>query len=236
MLKVELHAHIKGDPSDRILHTAFQLIDRAAQLGYGALAVTLHNRWTDPAPLAAYAEARGVTILSGIERNIGRKHLLLINGPRDAERLQTFDDVMAFKAHTGALVVAPHAFYPIGSAVGRILDERPNLADAIEINSMYVRGIDFNRTAVEWARRNGKPLVGNTDLHLLTQLGTTYSLVDCEERTPDAICNAIRSGRVQVITQPLSWPRAALLFTGMVAGGLLPPGQPQAIDQTERPT
>ena len=233
MLKVELHAHIKGDPSDRILHTAFQLIDRAAQLGYGALAITLHNRWTDPARLASYAQARGVTMLSGIERNNGRKHLLLINGPRDAERLQTFDDVMAFKAQTGALVVAPHPFYPIGSAVGRILDERPNLADAIEINSMYVRGIDFNRTAVEWARRNGKPLVGNTDLHLLTQLGTTYSLVDCQERTPDAICNAIRSGRVQVITQPLSWPRAALLFTGMVAGGLLPPGQPEAIDQTE---
>jgi predicted metal-dependent phosphoesterase TrpH len=233
MLKVELHAHIKGDPSDRILHTAFQLIDRAAQLGYGALAITLHNRWTDPAPLASYAQARGVTMLAGIERNIGRKHLLLINGPRDAERLQTFDDVMAFKAQTGALVVAPHPFYPIGSAVGRILDERPNLADAIEINSMYVRGIDFHRKAVEWARRNGKPLVGNTDLHLLTQLGTTYSLVDCQERTPDAICNAIRSGRVQVITQPLSWPRAALLFTGMVAGGLLPPGQPQAIDQTE---
>jgi predicted metal-dependent phosphoesterase TrpH len=233
MLKVELHAHIKGDPSDRILHTAFQLIDRAAQLGYGALAITLHNRWTDPAPLAEYAQARGVTMLSGIERNIGRKHLLLINGPRDAERLQTFDDVMAFKAQTGALVVAPHPFYPIGSAVGRLLDERPTLVDAIEINSMYVRGIDFNQKAVEWARRNGKPLVGNTDLHLLTQLGTTYSLVDCAQRTPDAICNAIRSGRVQAVSHALSWPRAVLLFTGMVVGGLLPPGQQQAIHQTE---
>jgi predicted metal-dependent phosphoesterase TrpH len=233
MLKVELHAHIKGDPSDRILHNAFQLIDRAAQLGYGALAITLHNRWTDPAPLAEYAQARGVTMLSGIERNIGRKHLLLINGPKEAERLQTFDDVMAFKAQTGALVVAPHPFYPIGSAVGHILDERPHLADAIEINSMYARGIDFNQKAVAWARRNGKPLVGNTDLHLLMQLGTTYSLVDCDEGTPDAICNAIRSGRVQAVSRALSWPRAAFLFTGMVVGGLLPPGQQQAVHQTE---
>ena len=61
MIKVELHAHVKGDPSDRILHTAFQLIDRAARLGYGAVAITLHNRWTDPAPLADYAAARGIT-------------------------------------------------------------------------------------------------------------------------------------------------------------------------------
>jgi len=230
VIKVELHAHIKGDPSDRIFHTAFQLIDRAAQLGYGALAITLHNRWTDPAPLAAYAHARGVTMLSGIERNIGRKHLLLINGPREAERLRTFDDVIAFKAQTGALVVAPHPFYPIGSAVGRILDERPHLVDAIEINSMHVRGIDFNRRAGEWATRHGKPLVGNTDLHLLTQLGTTYSLVDCDQRTPDAICNAIRAGRVQVVANALSWPRAALLFTAMLLGGLVPPERRHEID------
>ena len=222
MVKVELHAHIKGDPSDRIFHTAFQLIDRAAALGYGALAITLHNRWTDPSPLADHAAARGITVLSGIERNIGRKHLLVVNGPRDAERLQTFDDVIAFKAQTGALVVAPHPFYPIGSAVGRVLDERPDLVDAIEINSMYVRGLDFNRRAVEWAKSHRKPIVGNTDLHLLAQLGTTYSLVDCNERTPDAICEAIRTGRVQAVTTALTWPRAALLFTGMVIGGLLP--------------
>jgi predicted metal-dependent phosphoesterase TrpH len=222
MIKVELHAHIKGDPSDRIFHTAFQLIDRAAALGYGALAITLHNRWTDPAPLADYAAARGITMLSGIERNIGRKHLLVINGPKDAERLRTFDDVIAFKAQTGALVVAPHPFYPIGSAVGRLLDQMPALADAIEVNSMHVRGVDFNRKAMDWATRNGKPLVGNTDLHLLTQLGTTYSLVDCDDRTPAAICQAIRSGRVQVVANALSWPRAALLATGMVLGGLLP--------------
>jgi predicted metal-dependent phosphoesterase TrpH len=225
MIKVELHAHIKGDPSDRIFHTGFQLIDRAAQLGYGALAITLHNRWTDPAPLADYAAGRGITMLSGIERNIGRKHLLVINGPKDAERLRTFADVLTFKAQTGALVVAPHPFYPIGSAMGRLLDEMPTLADAIEINSVYVRGINFNRKAVEWAARNGKPIVGNTDLHLLMQLGTTYSLVDCDDRTPDAICNAIRSGRVQVVTNALSWPRAAFMFAGMVIGGLLPKEQ-----------
>ncbi len=229
MIKVELHAHVKGDPSDRIFHTAFQLIDRAARFGYGAVAITLHNRWTDPAPLADYAAARGITVLSGIERNIGRKHLLIINGPKDAERLRTFEDVMAFKMQTGALVVAPHPFYPIGSAVGRLLDRLPTLADAIEINSVHVRGINFNRRAIEWATRNGKPLVGNTDLHFLMQLGTTYSLVDCDERTPDAICNAIRSGRVQAITTPLSWPRAAMLFTGMVIGGLLPKGR-QAVE------
>src|ERR1051325_656837 len=44
MLKVELHTHTSDDPVDRIPHTVTQLIDRAAFLGYHALAITLHER------------------------------------------------------------------------------------------------------------------------------------------------------------------------------------------------
>jgi len=52
-IKVELHTHTSADPVDRILHDAGRLIDRASRLGYGALAVTLHDRWHDPAPFFA---------------------------------------------------------------------------------------------------------------------------------------------------------------------------------------
>ncbi len=226
MIKVELHAHTKDDPSDRIFHGPEQLIDRAATLGYGAVAITLHNRWTDPAPLREHAESRGITVIAGIERNIGRKHVLLINAPRDAERVRTFADVAALKAATGTLVVVPHAFYPIPTAMGPLLDDMPDLVDAIEVNSMYVRGIDFNRKAIEWAARHGKPVVGNTDLHLLAQLGTTYSLVESPSRDAGAICDAIRAGLVRVVSEPLGWVRAALIFSCMVAGGLGPsPGR-----------
>ena len=48
VLKVELHAHTDDDPLDRIGHSTEQLIDRAAALGYDAIAVTLHNRYFDP--------------------------------------------------------------------------------------------------------------------------------------------------------------------------------------------
>ena len=84
---------------------------------------------------------------------------------------------------------------------------------------MYTRALDFNRRAVAWARAHGKPLVGNTDLHLLEQMGTTYSLVDAEPNA-DAICAAIRAGRVEVRTEPLPTLHAAQLFTRMCWGGL----------------
>ncbi len=63
VIKLELHAHTDADPADRISHSARDLVDRAASLGYGALAVTLHDRYFDPAPHAAYARERGVVLL-----------------------------------------------------------------------------------------------------------------------------------------------------------------------------
>jgi predicted metal-dependent phosphoesterase TrpH len=220
VLKVELHAHTDQDPADRLPHTTAELVDRAAALGYDALAVTLHDRYFDPAPHAAYAASRNIVLLSGIERTIEGRHVLLINFPPAVVEVRSFADIEALKRTTNGLVVAPHAFYPVASALRRELDLQVAVVDAIEINSMFTRLIDFNTSAASWARTNGKPLVGNTDLHLLEQLGTTYSLVDAD-RTPDAICAAIRAGRVVVRSEPLTLVRATWTFARMAWLGFL---------------
>jgi len=219
VVKLELHTHTDEDPADRISHSTRQLIDHAASLGYTALAVTLHDRYFDPAPHAAYARDRNVVLLAGIERNIGRRHVLLVNFPVTCAGVRTFEDIARLKQRYGGLVVAPHPFYPIPSALGRDLDRHPSVFDAVEINAMYTRLVDFNRRAVRWASAHGKTLVGNTDLHLLEQMGTTYSLVDAEPEA-DAICEAIRAGRVEVRREPLSSVDAVQLFTRMCWGGL----------------
>jgi len=85
---------------------------------------------------------------------------------------------------------------------------------------LYTPHIDFNRRAVAFAKAHDKPLVGNTDLHRLDQLGTTYSLVNADP-DPDAICDAIRAGRVEVRTEPVGLGRAGLTLTRMAIGGLL---------------
>ena len=218
LLKTELHSHTDQDPEDRIPHTTPQLIDRAAELGYQVLAVTLHDRYFDPAPFAAYARERGVLLLSGIERSIGRSHVLLINFGPDCASVRTFEEIARLKTRRAGLVIAPHAFYPIPSALGPRLESNVCLFDAIELNSMYTRQVDFNRRAVALAKAHHKPLVGNTDLHRLDQLGTTYSLVDAEPQA-DAICEAIRTGRVEVRTQPIGWGRVGFTIARMVIGG-----------------
>jgi predicted metal-dependent phosphoesterase TrpH len=221
VLKVELHAHTSDDPLDAIAHTTRQLIDRAAARGYGALAITLHNRYFDPAPDATYAAERGLVLIAGIERTIERRHVLLLNFPSDCAAVQTFDELARLRRrHPRGLVVVPHAFYPTGTAMRPVLDRYAHLVDAVEVNAMFTAWVDFNRRARAWAREHGKPVVGNTDLHLLDQLGSTYTLVDAAPDA-DAICDAIRAGRVQVHAGALPAVRAGWVFGRMLLRGLI---------------
>jgi predicted metal-dependent phosphoesterase TrpH len=212
MVKVELHAHTSDDPEDAIAHSPHQLIDRAASLGYGALAITLHDRHTDGAAFASHAAARRITLIPAIERTIEGRHVLLINYPAAAVDVASFAELRRMKpAVPDGLIVAPHPWYPLGRSLGRtVVDRHADLWDAIEINAFYVRGVDFNRPARRWAHQRGVPLVGNGDVHQLEQLGTTYSLVHTGDRpTANAVCAAIRDGRVEVRSQPLPPTMAA---------------------------
>jgi predicted metal-dependent phosphoesterase TrpH len=208
MLKVELHAHTADDPVDRIPHTGVELIDRAAALGYGALAITLHERQLDLRRLAPYAAERGIILIPGVERTVQGRHVLLLNFKDGAEQVRRFDDLARLKQRGRGLVIAPHPFFPTTSCLWGLLDRHRDLFDAVEYNAMFTSSVNFNRAAQRWAARHGKPLVGNGDIHRLHQLGTTYSLVDAIPDA-DAICAAIADGRVEVERTSLSWGAVA---------------------------
>ncbi|HKB12605.1 MAG TPA: PHP-associated domain-containing protein [Vicinamibacterales bacterium] len=82
---------------------------------------------------------------------------------------------------------------------------------------MFTRLVDFNRFAERWAAQHQKPVVGNCDVHRLMQLGSTYSLIDADPDA-DAICDAIRAGRVQVVSRPLGSLEAARIVSAMMLG------------------
>ena len=221
MLKVELHAHTADDPEDFIPYTVEGLVDRAADLAYDAIAITLHERQLDVAPYRDYARSRGVVLIPGVERSVEGRHALLLNYPAaHAEAVRSFGDLEALRDEHRGLVVAPHPYFPVPSCLQRELDRHPDLFDAVELHALYTRHLDFNRRAVAWARAQGKPLVGNGDIHRLGQLGTTWSLVDALPE-PDAICAAIKAGHVEVRTTPLSFVRLAFVLGSVMPSGLL---------------
>jgi hypothetical protein len=222
LLKTELHAHTNLDPCDALSHSTRDLIDRASAFHYDALAITLHDRYFDAAGEAGYARERGITLISGIERTIARKHVLLINYTDACARVHTFEELAALRAaEPQGVVIAPHAFYPNPSSLGeRLLDQHRELFDAVEVNALYTRRVDYNRAAIRWARHARKPLVGNSDLHLMEQLNRVYSLVDADP-SANAICEAIRGGRVEVRMHPSTLVDVVSIFGRMCMRGAL---------------
>lgn len=220
MLKVDLHTHTADDPADLIPHSTSALIDRAAALGYDAIAITLHDRQLDLAPWRRQAQDRGIVLIPGVERTIQGRHVLLLNFPPVAERIDSFEALRDLKARFGGLVIAPHPFYPAGTCLGSDMNRHADLFDAVEWTWFYTAGTRrFNERAAEWARLRGKPLVANGDVHRLRQLGTTYSLVDAD-RDVDGICESIRAGRVTTVSQPIAIAEAVSYFSSLLGASM----------------
>lgn len=218
MLKVDLHLHTSDDPADVISHDAHSLIDSAAELGFDALAITLHDRDLSDPHVFDYARDRGITLLPGVERTIEGRHVLLINFPQPTDHIRTFDELSRVRTESNGLVIAPHPFFPDSRCLRSDLDSHPDLFDAVEWSYFWTGGVNFNARAARWAAEHGKPLVASSDLHDLRQLGRTYSVVFAE-RDADAICSAIRDGRVSVYTSPVPKLELAQVLTGMFRRG-----------------
>ena len=221
MLKVDLHTHTSDDPSDRISYSTHDLIDRAAELQFDAIAVTLHDCQLDLSPYREYAASRGIVLIPGIERTIEGRHVLLLNFSGAAESIDSFNQLARLKQREQGVVIAPHPFFPAGSALRGWMHRYAGLFDAVEYNAMFTSLVNFNLFGERWARRHGKPMIGNGDVHRLEQLGTTYSLVDAA-LDADAICAAVIAGRVEVVARPLSAFTAGRIMTDLMIDTVLP--------------
>ncbi len=207
MIKVDMHMHSGEDPEDGLTYPATALIDRAVELGFGALAITLHGKVLDDERVFEYARAKGLLLIRSVEWNVERSDVLLYNiTQREAERIRSLADLRAFKKERGEdlLIVAPHAYFPVGQSLRRQLEPNIDLFDAIEYAQIHLPWFDpFNQRALRVARKHGKPVVANSDTHNLWMFGRHYTLVDAEPTIP-SIFRAIREGRVEWHSPPIS--------------------------------
>lgn len=201
--RVELHSHCKGDPVDSYLgHTLFQHIDRAKEVGLDAIAVTWHRKICADTEAFAYARERGVLLIPGMEAEVDRRHLVVLNleeGDLPAE--PTWNQVRALRRRKPeVLVMAPHPFYPHPSCLGKMINDHVDCIDAVEwcfIHVQWLPGrVNPNLRAARWAHRNGKTLIACSDAHTLQAIGRNASTVVADELTPEALFAGIRAGRV----------------------------------------
>ena len=201
---MEIHSHTDYDPLDWIDHSAEQLIDEVARQGINVLAITCHRTLQWSSQLKAYAEAAGVLLIPAVEASIEGKDVLIYGLERFTHPM-SFDQLRELRRQNPAiLTIAPHPFYPSSSCLGHRLFLHQDCFDAIEYCHFYTRRVNFNKKAVAAARKLNKPLVGTSDIHLLTQVGKTTSTVRVNEKTFAAVSAAIKAGQLELQTNPLS--------------------------------
>jgi predicted metal-dependent phosphoesterase TrpH len=203
---------------DVIDHSAHQLIDRAAELGFNALALTLHDCDLRDPTIVAYARDREIVLVPGVERTIEGRHVLLLNFAERTDHVRTFDDLAELRRTGNGVVIAAHPYFPDTTCLHSRLDRHVDLFDAVEWSYFWTRRLNFNAKAARFAAKHGKPLVANSDLHDLRQMGRTYSVVSAD-RDPDSICAAIREGRVSIQTSPVPKLELARVLGGMFRRG-----------------
>jgi predicted metal-dependent phosphoesterase TrpH len=200
-LKTDLHLHTAEDPLDRVRYTAKELILRAFEEGFDVLSITNHQYMTFDQELFFYAQERGILLIPGIEIAIQKRHVLLLNPPSD----KTFPDFSSLlkMRRPETLIIAPHPYFPGIHSLNGYLLKHLKVFDALEYCHFYTPGINFNQKAIDISQSYGFPLIGNSDAHFLSQLGTTYSLIYAEKNL-DSVLTAIRENEIEIITRPLS--------------------------------
>ena len=207
-IKIDLHIHTLDDPKDVIDYSAHQLLERAKQLGFGVLAITLHDAVFDRADVFADAAAMGILLIPAAEMRIEGADMILLNvTAAEISRLKTFDDVRRLRAHRGLsmFTIAPHPFYVLGGSIGERLIKEIDCFDGIELCHFHKGLFDLNRRATKVAAQFNKPLIATSDAHQLHAFGRHYtSVLRPSELTVESVFAALRNGPRQVTSPSAS--------------------------------
>ena len=204
MLSVELHAHSSlsydgRDPVD-------SLLERAAAVGLDGLAVTDHDEIDASLDAVDKAEDYGLVGIPGMEVTCDAGHVLALGVSELVPAGLSFQETLDRIHDQDGIAVVPHPFQESRSGVlANITTEELRAADAIEVyNSRLLTG-RANRQAENFAREAGMPMTAGSDAHISEMVGRAITKVDTDERSVEAILDAIVDGRTTVEGRRTPW-------------------------------
>ena len=207
-IKLDLHIHTLDDPKDVIDYSAHQLLERARSLGFGVLAITLHDAVFDRAEVFADAAEMGILLIPAAEVRLQGADVIILNvSGKEIAALKDFDDLRRLRERRGVSVftIAPHPFYVLGGSIGSRLMREIDCFDAIELCHFHKGPLNPNRWAAAVARRFDKPLLATSDAHRLHAFGRHFtSMPRPGELTCENVFAGLRGGPLRLTSPPAS--------------------------------
>jgi len=208
---VDLHTHTRFGSNCSYMEPS-QLVQRAKELGLGAVCITEHNApWEDEA-IRSLSEETGFCVLNGMEVSTALGDVLvfgvrsgLLSGSRIEDLRRLVDD-------QGGLMIAAHPFRGFLQP-GAVTDVEEAAAwplfgcvDAVEVfnGTSPAQEVQFGCAVLE---RLGLSGVGGSDAHSPLNVGRCYTLFEREVATVQELVIELKAGRFQAVHSALSLVR-----------------------------
>lgn len=215
MLSVELHVHssLSYDGRDSV----DLILEQAEAVGLDAIAVTDHDEISASLEAAERASDYGLVGIPAIEISSKAGHVLGLGVEEAIPPGLSYEETLEEIHSQGGLAVIPHPFQQSRHGVtARIPRDELTKGDAIEVyNSRLLTG-RANRQAERFASSRGLPMTAGSDAHISEMVGQAVTRVDADERSADAILEAIREGKTSVEGKRTPWHISFRQFGGGV--------------------
>ena len=209
--------HMHTDHSGDCTTPVPDLVQRALELGLGAIAVTDHNTIAGGVAARAYVEEHGLPlhVVVGSEIKTATGEVIGLYLEEDIPRGMPFADTVEAIRAQGALVYVPHPFdrmhaIPDPALLRRLVDQ----IDVLETYNARLYRATFNRDAERFAERHDLLAGAGSDAHVLEGLGTgAVELPPFDD--PESLLLALGQGRIVrrpanlLYLQGLKWLRQA---------------------------
>lgn len=192
-IKCDLHIHTSASPDGH--SSVEEVIEKAKNLGFQAIAITDHDT-TAGAKKALTIENPGIIIIPGIEVSTKSGHVVILGTIKEYAPGKTAAETISEAKKDHCTVIIPHPYHVFRHAVGLVEEDALPMADAIEaFNSRYYLP-GANEKAEKKALELKKPITAGSDAHEPDFVGNGINLIDAEEATVDGILKAVREGKV----------------------------------------
>ena len=169
---VDLHTHT--DWSHDCTTPAVDLLDHAAEIGLGAIAITDHNAFGGALEALELARDRDLVVIPGEEvKTDGQGEVIALFLEEEIPRGMSFADTIAAIREQGGLVYLPHPFdrlhsIPDPATLHRHLAE----IDVLEVFNARLLRDTFNDETLRFARKYRLLEGAGSDAHVLQGVGT----------------------------------------------------------------
>lgn len=198
-LRGNLHTHTTGSDGTRDPQT---VVDVYAALGYDFLMISDHDQFTDPSEL----DAKGMVLIPGVEVTADGEHVLHVNATSrvepDPDRQTVID---AIERDGGfAIVTHPNWESEFNHCPQQKLEAWDGYAGIEVANGVCIIGSGSGYATDRWDMLLGQGRTvwgyGNDDSHWPEHDARAWTMVQCAERSVEAIVDALRQGRCYVST------------------------------------